>query len=67
MSGYTKADIDAAVTSLDNQLDKVRAAIRAMDFSKARAAIRAMQDECSHASRVAGALSLTTQVKDQRR
>lgn len=67
MCAYSKADIDAAVDSLNNQLEKVREAVNAMDFSKARAAIRTMQDECSHASRVAGALSLTSQSNDQRR
>lgn len=67
MSCYTHADIEAAVDSLDRQLEKVRVAVRAMDFPKARTAIRSLQDECSHASRVAGALSLTTQSKDQRR
>jgi hypothetical protein len=67
MSGYSKADIDAAVDSLNKQLEKVREAVNAKDFSKARAAIRAMHNECSHASRVAGALSLTFQSNDQRR
>lgn len=65
--GYKKADLEASANLLNIHVAKLQKALEKNNFAEACSSIRAMQDECSNASRVAGTLSTSAYLNDQRR
>ena len=64
---YQQQDLQAAMSLINIHMAKLTKAVESNRYPEACSALRAMQDECNNATKVAGALSLSSHLKEQRR